>query len=926
MRYPIPFGRHLLLERINVGGMAEVFKAKSFGVEGFERIVAVKRILPALAEDEEFVTMFIDEARIASHLTHQNIVQIYELGRTEGTYFISMEYVAGKDLRQILDQYKKSKELMDIGRSCFIVSRVCEAMEHAHRKRDAAGRDLKIIHRDVTPQNVILSYEGEVKLCDFGIAKAASRASRTQVGVLKGKFAYMSPEQVRGLPTDRRSDLFALGVIFYEMLTGERLFLGESDYSTLEAVRNARVPTPTQYNTKIPPNLEAIVLKLLTQEPEDRYQWASEVQEDLLRHLMKESKPYQTRQLRAFMQSRYRHDIAIENAKLDDFMRLKHPEDTGPESAPPVVQRAPSADEPKTDTSMTPPSVVPAEAGALMPPPSVRYAPDAVQPNNTSENVPISGISALPSVDPLPDEDDDETIAISPSSERDPTPLDMPKGSHGPSSSRSKGEDEGLLEQKLSAAQARLIRRLDEAGALQEGNTIDASEMHDESGVPKSTTPKPLRAQQPPDAQATERPKFRQDGMPYTVPPRAAKPEPRSAPQGVPSALPEGPPPPGGRVLWPPSTEMMARTPREITKAHLKPKGSRSTGKPTSGRGHPAGTVPLGQLIPDDDDDEALTTYDNRLQQISHHPRTQPGSDDERQDTPREGRRPTPLERGRPATSPNFLREPGAEQEDQAISEPDRPPEAILDAAPIGVAAGLLRDPRVLMLIASLVGLLAIVMLVVLILTHQPTVASLQIVTNPTKEVMVWLDGDLVGHRTPVDIDSLEIGTHRLLLRAEGYEVYTQTIQISEAKPHTMVIPLEWIGHNAPPPPEPLPVPKEDKTSTPPKDPEDSGSKTEKSPDSATERGAHGLAHPERRSKDRSPRKRSGFLMVSTAPPGVALLIDGKRTQLRTPVQHPHPISAGKHVLTFEMNGGRSYSFDIHITPGKTLRFHKTLR
>src|SRR5688572_5190668 len=306
--------------------MAEVFKAKSFGVAGFERIVAVKRILPTLAEDEEFITMFIDEARIAAHLTHQNIVQIYELGSCENNYFISMEYVAGRDLRQMLDLQKKLKKPMETAKSCFVVSQVCEALEYTHRKRDPAGKDLKIIHRDVTPQNVIISYEGEVKLCDFGIAKAASRASRTQVGVLKGKFAYMSPEQVRGQPTDRRSDLFALGVIFYEMLTGERLFLGESDYSTLEAVRNAKVPAPRKFNPNLSKELEAVVLKLLARDPKDRYQWASELHEDLQDHLIHEGRVFHARHLRQSMQETYARDIEIENAKLEEFMKLGLPE------------------------------------------------------------------------------------------------------------------------------------------------------------------------------------------------------------------------------------------------------------------------------------------------------------------------------------------------------------------------------------------------------------------------------------------------------------------------------------------------------------------------------------------------------------------------------------------------------------------------
>ncbi|MCC7385436.1 MAG: protein kinase [Deltaproteobacteria bacterium] len=323
MRAPIPFGRHLLLERFAVGGMAEVFRAKSFGVEGFERIVAVKRILASMAEDQEFIRMFIDEARIASYLTHQNIVQIYEFGKHEGVYYISMEYVAGRDLRTILDRQKKAKRPMDPAMACYVTSRVSEALDYAHRKKDPTGKDYKIIHRDVSPQNVIISYEGEVKLCDFGIAKAVTQSTRTQVGVLKGKFAYMSPEQVRGRPIDRRSDLFALGVILYEMLTGERLFLGDSDYATLEAVRAARIPPPRDFNPALPERLEAILLKLLAREPDQRYQWASELLEDLHGYLVSSGQIFHAHNLRQFIQDAYAKEIAQENAKLEAFMSLK---------------------------------------------------------------------------------------------------------------------------------------------------------------------------------------------------------------------------------------------------------------------------------------------------------------------------------------------------------------------------------------------------------------------------------------------------------------------------------------------------------------------------------------------------------------------------------------------------------------------------
>ncbi len=326
MKKPTLFGKYLLLERINVGGMAEVFTAKAFGVEGFERILAIKKILPTMAEDEEFITMFIDEARISVQLNHANVVHIHELGKHEDTYFIAMEYVAGRDLRTLLERYRRRKEIMPTAQAVFIASKMCEGLDYAHRKKDARGQDLGIIHRDVSPQNILISYEGEVKIIDFGIAKAANRSQKTQAGILKGKFGYMSPEQVRGLPIDRRSDVFAVGVILYEMLTGERLFVGESDFSTLEKVRNADVPTPRQFNPNVPAGLEKVMLKALARDAEDRYQWASDLQEDLMRFLLAGDAIYSSKHLSAFMKEVFAEDIYREAEKMERYASIERPE------------------------------------------------------------------------------------------------------------------------------------------------------------------------------------------------------------------------------------------------------------------------------------------------------------------------------------------------------------------------------------------------------------------------------------------------------------------------------------------------------------------------------------------------------------------------------------------------------------------------
>ncbi len=317
------FGKYMLLERIAIGGMAEVYKAKSLGVEGFEKLLAIKRILPSVAEDEEFITMFIDEAKISVQLSHANIAQIFDLGRIEDSFFIAMEFVHGKDLRTIWERHRRRGLKVPIPMSAYVLARVCEGLDYAHRKKDAAGHDLNIVHRDVSPQNVLLSYEGEVKIIDFGIAKAANKASRTQAGILKGKFGYMSPEQVRGLPLDRRSDVFSVGIVLYELLSGERLFSGSSDFSTLEKIRKADILPPTTFNRNIPVDLERIVIKALAKEPNDRYQSAYDLQEDLQRFLIKSGTIFTRKDLTNYLKKAFKSDIERELERNKQFESIK---------------------------------------------------------------------------------------------------------------------------------------------------------------------------------------------------------------------------------------------------------------------------------------------------------------------------------------------------------------------------------------------------------------------------------------------------------------------------------------------------------------------------------------------------------------------------------------------------------------------------
>jgi len=323
MRQPSKFGKYLLLDRIAVGGMAEVFVAKAFGVEGFERLLAIKKILPTMGEDQEFISMFVDEARIAVQLSHANIVQVLELGKHEENLYIAMEYISGRDVRQLLERFRKRGRPMPAPQACLIVAKVCEALDYAHRKRDARGVPLGIVHRDVSPQNVLVSFEGEVKLIDFGIAKAESRLQRTQAGILKGKFSYMSPEQVRGLAVDSRSDIFAAGVLLWELLCGEKLFTGDSDFAVLEKVRNGVVPLPRSVNPELSEALERVMRRALATEVADRYQNASELHDDLTRFTLLGDSVYGSRQLAEWIREDFAPEYEKEQVRLRGWLGVE---------------------------------------------------------------------------------------------------------------------------------------------------------------------------------------------------------------------------------------------------------------------------------------------------------------------------------------------------------------------------------------------------------------------------------------------------------------------------------------------------------------------------------------------------------------------------------------------------------------------------
>ena len=260
--------------------------------------------------------MFVDEAKMVAGLAHPNIVQIFDLGKIERTYFIAMEYVHGRDLRTILRRAKDKGIRIPLDLSVLIVSRVCAALEYAHRKKDEAGRALKIVHRDISPQNILISFEGDVKLTDFGIAKATTKATSTDKGALRGKLLYMSPEQAYGKLMDRRSDVFSLGIVFYEMVTDRKPFLGTSEKGILEMVRECRIAPPSSLNPRVPERIEKVVMKALAREPDQRYQDAGEMLRELERALHERQPPSAT-ELARFMEVLFEHEERGERTPYD---------------------------------------------------------------------------------------------------------------------------------------------------------------------------------------------------------------------------------------------------------------------------------------------------------------------------------------------------------------------------------------------------------------------------------------------------------------------------------------------------------------------------------------------------------------------------------------------------------------------------------
>lgn len=297
--------RYRITDKIDAGGMAEVYRGLAeSAVGGIKKAVAIKRILPNLTRNKKFVSMFLDEARVSMHLQHANIVGVFDIGMADTAYFIVMEYVDGANLKTLIESLRRQGQRMSVAHTLYILMEVCKGLQYAHDAVDPeTGRELGIVHRDISPPNILVSKRGEVKLVDFGLAKATSQLESTDPGVVKGKFSYLSPEAASGKEVDRRADIFAVGILLYELLTGKRLFYGETDYQTVELVRQAKVPPIAQQNVEVTAELEQIVRKALARDLNQRYQTAGDLQEALAQYLFAQRLKVTSRDIERLVQS-----------------------------------------------------------------------------------------------------------------------------------------------------------------------------------------------------------------------------------------------------------------------------------------------------------------------------------------------------------------------------------------------------------------------------------------------------------------------------------------------------------------------------------------------------------------------------------------------------------------------------------------------
>ncbi len=356
---PVVFGKYYLLGLIARGGMAEVYRARLRTDEPPFRLLAIKVMRPQLAREERFVDMFNREGQLAMMLQSRSIVETLEVGRIEGRHYIAMEYIGGRDLTQLLRRCQESGTRIPVPHAVYISARIAEGLDFAHNLADGSGRPLNLVNRDVSPSNVRLSYDGDVKLLDFGIAQALMKFT-SEIGVLKGKFSYMSPEQIRGMPLDARTDVFSSGIILHEMLTTEKLFRGDTEFALMEKVRKADIPPPSKFNRRVTEELDRIVLKALSRDVHSRYQSAAELGVDLGKLL--EAYRFDPKELQQFMRQMFRKEygkeleetaqanqwrpldedeLAITNPSTPQEMGIPSPNDAGDEEHPQIVTEPP---------------------------------------------------------------------------------------------------------------------------------------------------------------------------------------------------------------------------------------------------------------------------------------------------------------------------------------------------------------------------------------------------------------------------------------------------------------------------------------------------------------------------------------------------------------------------------------------------------
>jgi eukaryotic-like serine/threonine-protein kinase len=334
---PKQFGKYTLLKKLAAGGMAELFLALHRSVGGFEKLVVIKRILPQMNQDAAFIDMLVHEARIAATLSHPNIVQTFDVGQVDGTFFIAMEHIHGEDIRSIVrGMKKKSVHEFPLSHALSIIIGLCAGLAYAHEKRTLDGKGLGIVHRDISPQNIVVTFTGDIKVVDFGVAKSLHFHDDSKGGQLKGKVPYMSPEQAAGKEIDHRSDIFAAGVILFELTTGRRLFKGGSEYETLKLICEKDYPLPSDVAHGYPLALERVVMKALAKDPAHRYQTAREMQGDLETFIRNERIPVSTVKLASFMQMLFAEKVAEQDAMLSDVKALADlvAKDYNPDSAP----------------------------------------------------------------------------------------------------------------------------------------------------------------------------------------------------------------------------------------------------------------------------------------------------------------------------------------------------------------------------------------------------------------------------------------------------------------------------------------------------------------------------------------------------------------------------------------------------------------